>query len=142
MLHYADGEKRHILHLLIRRAIPLCPEPVPILSLGTHLCCVTSNRHNHPQYRVDSRQRRHWFALQAGAQLMAKEGNYAHVRLQVRSVDKAGVQSHYRTGRNVEHEIITIGKAGRTRHLGVAEARGKAMNPADHPHGRRRPFSH
>lgn len=69
---------------------------------------------------------------------MAKEGNYAHVRLpsgEVRLIRQECKATIGQVG-NVEHEIITIGKAGRTRHLGRRpKVRGKAMNPVDHPHG-------
>jgi large subunit ribosomal protein L2 len=74
----------------------------------------------------------------AGAQLMAKEGNYAHVRLPSGEVRLVRLECKATIGQvgNVEHEIITIGKAGRTRHMGRRpKVRGKAMNPVDHPHG-------
>ena len=72
------------------------------------------------------------------AQLMAKEGKYAHVRLPsgemrlVMSVCKATIG----TVGNQEHENIKIGKAGRKRHMGWRPTvRGSVMNPVDHPHG-------
>ena len=72
------------------------------------------------------------------AQLMAKEGKYAHVRLPsgemrlVMSVCKATVG----TVGNQEHENVKLGKAGRKRHMGWSPTvRGSVMNPVDHPHG-------
>lgn len=72
------------------------------------------------------------------AQLMAKEGKYAHVRLPsgemrlVMAVCKATIG----TVGNADHENIKIGKAGRTRHMGIRPTvRGSVMNPVDHPHG-------
>ena len=72
------------------------------------------------------------------AQLMAKEGKYAHVRLPsgemrlVMAVCKATVG----TVGNQEHENVNLGKAGRKRHMGWRpEVRGSVMNPVDHPHG-------
>jgi large subunit ribosomal protein L2 len=72
------------------------------------------------------------------AQLMAKEGKYAHVRLPsgemrlVMSVCKATIG----TIGNQEHENVKIGKAGRKRHMGWRPTvRGSVMNPVDHPHG-------
>ena len=69
---------------------------------------------------------------------MAKEGDYATLRLpsgemrQVRSACRATVG----VVGNSDHQNVTIGKAGRKRHLGVRpQTRGKAMNPVDHPHG-------
>ena len=72
------------------------------------------------------------------AQLMAKEGKYAHVRLPsgemrlVMAVCKATIG----TVGNADHENVNIGKAGRQRHMGIRPTvRGSVMNPVDHPHG-------
>jgi large subunit ribosomal protein L2 len=74
----------------------------------------------------------------AGAQLMAKEEKYAQVRLpsgEVRMVSVACKATIGSVG-NSEHENISIGKAGRKRHMGVRPTvRGVVMNPNDHPHG-------
>ncbi len=72
------------------------------------------------------------------AQLMAKEGKYAHIKLP--SGEMRLVLSRCRatvgTVGNSDYENIKLGKAGRTRHLGVRPTvRGSAMNPVDHPHG-------
>ncbi len=72
------------------------------------------------------------------AQLMAKEGEYAHVRLpsgEMRLV-RAKCRATIGTIGNLDHANIKLGKAGRTRHLGVRPTvRGSVMNPVDHPHG-------
>ncbi len=72
------------------------------------------------------------------AQLMAKEGKYAHLRLpsgEMRLV-LANCKATIGVIGNEEHENIKLGKAGKTRHLGKRpEVRGSAMNPVDHPHG-------
>ena len=72
------------------------------------------------------------------AQLMAKEGAYAHVRLpsgEMRLV-LARCRATIGTIGNAEHANIKIGKAGRTRHMGIRPTvRGSVMNPVDHPHG-------
>ena len=72
------------------------------------------------------------------AQLMAKEGEYAHVRLpsgEMRLV-LARCKATVGTIGNSDHENIKIGKAGRTRHMGIRPTvRGSVMNPCDHPHG-------
>lgn len=74
----------------------------------------------------------------ASAQLMAKEGNYAQVRLpsgEVRMVHLACTASLGVVG-NVQHQNIKVGKAGRSRHKGIRPGvRGVVMNAADHPHG-------
>ena len=72
------------------------------------------------------------------AQLMAKEGQYALVRLpsgEVRRVDMRCMATVGQVG-NIDHENQSLGKAGRARHLGRRpEVRGVVMNPRDHPHG-------
>jgi large subunit ribosomal protein L2 len=73
-----------------------------------------------------------------GAQLVAKEGNYALLRLpsgELRNVRKE-CRATIGTVGNQQHENIRIGKAGRSRWLGIRpQTRGVAMNPVDHPHG-------
>lgn|SRR3989338_254867 len=72
------------------------------------------------------------------AQIMAKEGEYAHVRLPSSEVRMIRTDCRATIGQmgNVEHESISIGKAGRSRWLGRrGHCRGVVMNPVDHPHG-------
>ena len=74
----------------------------------------------------------------AEAQLMAKEGNYAQVKLPSGEFRLIHVECRATIGQvgNVDHELITIGKAGRSRHMGKRPSvRGSVMNPVDHPHG-------
>ena len=73
-----------------------------------------------------------------GAQLMAKEGKYAHVRLPSGEMRLVSVNCKATIGQvgNSEHENIKLGKAGKSRWLGKRpEVRGSVMNPNDHPHG-------
>ncbi len=72
------------------------------------------------------------------AQLMAKEGKYAQVRLPSGEVRMVSMECRATIGQvgNIDHENINIGKAGRTRHMGIRPTvRGSVMNPNDHPHG-------
>ena len=72
------------------------------------------------------------------AQLMAKEGEFAQVRLPSGEVRMIRLECKATIGQvgNLDHENISIGKAGRKRHMGFRPAvRGSAMNPVDHPHG-------
>ena len=72
------------------------------------------------------------------AQLMAKEGKYAQVRLPSGEVRLVPVDAKATIGQvgNTDHANIMIGKAGRTRHMGIRPTvRGSVMNPNDHPHG-------
>ena len=72
------------------------------------------------------------------AQLMAKEGKYAHVRLPSGEMRLILARCRATIGvlGNSDHENVKIGKAGRTRHMGIRPTvRGSVMNPVDHPHG-------
>ena len=72
------------------------------------------------------------------AQLMAKEGNYALVRLPSGELRKLPVICFATVGQvsNIDHENVKVGKAGKTRHKGIRPTvRGSVMNPNDHPHG-------
>ncbi len=72
------------------------------------------------------------------AQLMAKEGKYAHVRLPSGEMRLVLTRCRATIGTvgNTDHENVKLGKAGRTRHMGIRPTvRGSVMNPVDHPHG-------
>ena len=72
------------------------------------------------------------------AQLMAKEGKYAHVRMPSGEMRLISVGCRACIGQvgNTDHENVKLGKAGRTRHMGIRPTvRGSVMNPVDHPHG-------
>ena len=74
----------------------------------------------------------------AVAQLMAKEGKFAQLKLPSGEFRLVSLECRATIGQvgNISHELITIGKAGRNRHLGIRPGvRGSAMNPVDHPHG-------
>lgn len=72
------------------------------------------------------------------AQLMAKEGKYAHIRMPSGEMRLILVDCRACIGQvgNLEHENVSLGKAGRTRNMGIRPSvRGSVMNPCDHPHG-------
>jgi large subunit ribosomal protein L2 len=72
------------------------------------------------------------------AQLMAREGKYAHVRMPSGEMRLISVDCRACIGQvgNLDHENVKVGKAGKTRHMGVRPTvRGSVMNPCDHPHG-------
>ena len=74
----------------------------------------------------------------ASAQLMAKEGKYAHVRMPSGEMRLIPVDAKATIGviGNSDHENVSLGKAGRKRHMGIRPTvRGSVMNPNDHPHG-------
>ena len=141
LLHYADGEKRYILAplgLKVGQVVSSGPgaEIKPGNSLPLKNIPAGTLIHNLEMLPGKGAQ----LVRTAGAvaQLMAKEGKYAHVKLpsgEVRLLP-AGCKATIGQVGNVEHENITIGKAGRSRWLGFRpKVRGSAMNPVDHPHG-------
>lgn len=141
LLNYADGEKRYILapvglavgdtvesgenaEIKVGNALPFTKIPV-----GS----VVHNIEFQPG-------RGGKIARSAGisAQYMAKEGKYATLRMPSGEMRKVLLTCRATIGQvgNVEHEIVSLGKAGKTRHLGIRPTvRGSAMNPVDHPHG-------
>jgi len=141
LLTYADGEKRYIVapvglkvgdNVLSGREVDIRP--------GNNMALanipVGSTVHNIELQPGKGGQMVR--SAGASAQLLAKEGKYAHVRLpsgEVRLVLQNCRASIGQVG-NVEHANIKLGKAGRKRHMGWRPAvRGVAMNPNDHPHG-------
>jgi large subunit ribosomal protein L2 len=141
LLHYKDGEKRYILAPLslrvgdrvesgdqadIKIGNALALSGIP---LGTVL-------HNIELRPGEGGK----LVRSAGssAQLMAKEGDYAQVRMPSGEVRKILLRCRATIGQlgNIDHENVVIGKAGRIRHMGKRPSvRGIAMNPVDHPHG-------
>ncbi len=74
----------------------------------------------------------------AAAQLMAKEGKYATIKMPSGEMRLIAINCKATIGQvgNLDHEIVRVGKAGKTRHMGVRPTvRGSVMNPCDHPHG-------
>jgi large subunit ribosomal protein L2 len=141
LLHYRDGEKRYILApvgLEVGAIIVSGPDadiklgnalPLANIPLGTVI-------HNIELRPGEGGK----LVRSAGssAQLMAKEGAYAQVRMPSGEVRKIQVVCRATIGQlgNLDHENEVIGKAGRQRHLGKRPSvRGIAMNPVDHPHG-------
>ena len=141
LLNYADGEKRYILAPVgIKVGDTLLSGPEADIKPGNALALK-----NMPVGTVV-----HNIELKAGkgaqlvrsagvsAQLMAKEGNKALLRLPSGEMRYVSIECKATIGQvgNVEHANETIGKAGRKRHMGIRPTvRGSVMNPNDHPHG-------
>ncbi len=141
LLHYVDGEKRYILAPLglgvgdtvvsgadadIKAGNALPIENIPV---GTLV-------HNVELQPGKGGQ----MVKTAGAfaQLMAKEGGYATLRLPSGEMRKVLLACKATIGQvgNLDHELVSLGKAGRKRHMGIRPTvRGVVMNPNDHPHG-------
>src|SRR5690554_5483378 len=141
LLHYLDGEKRYIIAPVGLNVGDMVESgPDADIKVGNAL----------PLANIPVGSVIHNIELQAGkggqlvrsagtsAQLMAKEGNYATLRLPSGEDRKIHINCRATLGQigNTEHEGVVIGKAGRSRHLGQRpHVRGVVMNPVDHPHG-------
>jgi large subunit ribosomal protein L2 len=141
LLHYADGEKRYILApegIKIGQNV-IASDTADILAgncLPLKLIPAGTMIHNIELRKGKGGQ----MVRSAGgaAQLVAKEGEYAQVKLPSGEVRKVHIECVATVGQvgNLEHKNVSIGKAGRTRWLGRRpHNRGVAMNPVDHPHG-------
>jgi large subunit ribosomal protein L2 len=141
LLHYKDGEKRYIL-------APLGLSVGDMVESGEKADIKTGNAL--PISAIPLGSVIHNIELRPGqggklvrsaggaAQLMAKEGEYAQVRMPSGEVRKIAMLCRATIGQlgNVDHENEVVGKAGRQRHRGKRPSvRGIAMNPVDHPHG-------
>jgi large subunit ribosomal protein L2 len=141
LIVYKDGEKRYILapnKLAVGQMVEAgpgadirigCALPLRNIPVGTVV-------HNIEMYKGRGGQ----IARAAGtsAQVMAKEGNYAILRLPSQEMRMIHLECRATVGEigNAEHENLTVGKAGRSRWMGVRPGvRGTTMNPVDHPHG-------
>ena len=141
LLTYADGEKRYILHpvglavgttIVAGENVDILPGnslPLKNIPLGTLV-------HN-----VELRPGRGGQIARSagsGVQVVAKEGEYASVKMPSGEIRKINVECFATIGQvgNIDHENVSIGKAGRSRWLGIRpHVRGVAMNPVDHPLG-------
>ena len=141
LLAYADGEKRYILAPVgltvgdkvisgagadIKSGNCLCLADIPV---GTVVHAIELQPGRGAQ-----------IARSAGisAQIMAKEGAYATIKMPSGEMRLVSLKCRATIGQvgNLEHEIVRIGKAGKTRHFGIRPTvRGSVMNPNDHPHG-------
>ena len=141
LIEYTDGEKAYILapvgltdgdKIISGKKVDIKPGncmPIESIPVGTLIHNIELNPGQGGKMVRAAGQ---------SAQLMAKEGTYAHVRLpsgEMRLV-LARCRATIGTIGNADHENVKLGKAGRTRHMGIRPTvRGSVMNPVDHPHG-------
>lgn len=141
LLNYADGEKRYILApqgLKVGDMVESGPESDIKVGNALPLVNIPIGTQVHNIELKIGKGGQMVRSAGASAQLMAKEGKYALLRLPSGEVRRVLVDCRATVGvvGNAEHENITIGKAGRNRWLGKRPAnRGVVMNPNDHPHG-------
>ena len=141
LLHYADGEKRYIIapvDIKVGDTVISGPDaeirsgnalPIANIPVGTLI---------HNIEITEGRGAQIVRSAGGAAQLLAKEGDFAQVRMpsgEVRLVRQTCFATIGQVG-NLDHGNIKLGKAGRKRHLGIRPTvRGSAMSPRDHPHG-------
>ncbi len=141
LLCYADGERRYVIAnkgMVVGQPIMNGPEapiksgntlPIRNIPVGTTICCIEMLPGKGAQMARSAG---------ASAQLLAREGVYAQVRLRSGEVRRVHVECRATIGEvgNEEHNLRKIGKAGAQRWRGIRPTvRGVAMNPVDHPHG-------
>jgi len=142
LVRYADGERRYIISpvdlkvgqtiLSSNSLVDILPGnamPLRFIPLGTVIHCIELRRNKGGQVAKSAG---------AGAQILAKEGDYAQVRLPSSEIRKIHLDCRATIGQigNLDHQNVQVGKAGRTRWSGWRpHVRGTAMNPVDHPHG-------
>lgn len=141
LLHYEDGEKRYILaplRLKVGDKVTSGSEAdiKPGNALPLHAIPVGTTIHNiELKPGAGGKMVR---SAGSSAQLMAKEGEFAHIRLPSSEVRLVNINCRATIGQigNMEHELLSEGKAGRGRYKGRRPTvRGTVMNPVDHPHG-------
>ena len=142
LIKYRDGERRYILTPLKMgvgqtvissdKQVDILPGnamPLRYIPLGTVIHNIELRKDKGGQLAK---------AAGSGAQIMAKEGDYAQIRLPSSEIRKIHLDCRATIGQvsNLDHQNISIGKAGRNRWRGKRpKVRGTAMNPIDHPHG-------
>ena len=141
LLTYADGEKRYLLAPVgLKQGDTVISGPEADIKAGNALPLenipVGTMVHNIEMQPGKGGQ----IAKAAGssAQLMAKEGKYATLKLPSGEMRMIPIACRATVGQvgNLDHELVSLGKAGRKRHMGIRPTvRGVVMNPCDHPHG-------
>jgi len=142
LIKYSDGERRYILcPMKLKKGdkivsannqvdiLPGNSMPLRVIPLGTIIHNIELRKDKGGQLAK---------AAGSGAQVLAKEGNYAQLRLPSSEIRRVHLDCRATIGQvgNVDHQNISLGKAGRNRWVGKRpHVRGTAMNPVDHPHG-------
>ncbi len=141
LLHFADGEKRYIIAPAgLRVGQEILSGPEADIQVGNSLP-LRKIPPGTPIHNIELRKGKGGQMVRAAggaATILAKEGAYAHVRLPSSEVRLVNLDCQATIGQvgNLEHENISLGKAGRKRWLGRRPVnRGVSMNPIDHPHG-------
>jgi large subunit ribosomal protein L2 len=141
LLQYQDGAKRYILApngLTVGAIVTSGPDAENRVGNSLPLANMPTGTQVHNIELTPGRGGQMVRSAGVSAQLMAKEGEYALLRLPSGEMRRVRIECVATVGQvsNVEHSLIKLGKAGRTRHRGRRpQVRGAVMNPRDHPHG-------
>ncbi|WP_263356816.1 50S ribosomal protein L2 [Acidicapsa ligni] len=141
LIHYLDGEKRYIIQpvgLKVGQKIMSGPEADILIGNALPLKNIPSGTVVHNIELRPGKGAQMARSAGAQAQLVAKEGDYALLKLPSGETRKVLVECMATIGQvgNTDHENVSIGKAGRNRWKGIRPSnRGVSMNPVDHPHG-------
>jgi large subunit ribosomal protein L2 len=141
LLHYADGEKRYILApARLRVGATVMSGDNADIQVGNSLPlrAIPTGTTVHNVELTPGRGGQLGRSAGTAIQLVAKEGRWATLRLPSTEMRMVSVDCRATIGAlgNAEHELVDLGKAGRSRHRGKRpQTRGVAMNPVDHPHG-------
>src|SRR5580692_1897603 len=141
LLHYADGEKRYILapaRLFVGMSVSSGEDADIAVGNCLPLAKMPTGTVVHNVELLPGRGGQLGRSAGTSIQLMAKDGDMATLRLPSGEMRLVRAECRATVGviGNAEHQNVKIGKAGRSRHLGVRpQTRGVAMNPVDHPHG-------
>ena len=141
LVHYADGEKRYILQpvgLKVGATVSSGPEADILIGNALPLKNIPAGTTVHAIELRPGKGAQMARSAGAQAQLVAKEGDYALLKLPSGETRKVLVECLATVGQvgNTDHENVSIGKAGRNRWKGIRPTnRGVTMNPVDHPHG-------
>ena len=141
LIAYADGEKAYILapnKLKVGDKVMSGPEAEVKVGNCLPLANIPVGTEIHNIEMIPGKGAQLVRAAGNSAQLMAKEGKYATLRLPSGEMRMVPVACRATVGQvgNIEHGLVNIGKAGRKRHMGIRPTvRGSVMNPNDHPHG-------
>ena len=141
LIHYRGGDKRYILvpnGLRVGDVVVAGPSAEARVGNALELGRIPLGTTIHNIELVPGKGGQIVRSAGASAQLLAKEGEFAHVRLPSGEVRRISLRCIATVGQvgNLDHENQSLGKAGRARHMGQRpEVRGVVMNPRDHPHG-------
>ncbi len=141
LLNYADGEKRYILHpvgLEVGRTVVSGPEADILVGNALPLKNIPAGTVVHNVELKAGKGGQMARSAGSSVQLVSKEGDYALLKLPSGEIRRVRVECMATIGQvgNLDHENVSLGKAGRKRYLGRRpHNRGVTMNPVDHPHG-------